>query len=90
MPACFVILNIGRILFALKELGNKIVKVVFEGQTQVREWTNTDGSMEMHVYKKLGTAIVSDHNWAVYQNTAIENNQDNPLGVFTNAELGIN
>jgi hypothetical protein len=76
--------------FVLPTGGDKIVKVVFEGKTQVREWTNTDGSMEMHVYKKLGTAIVSDHNWAVYQNTDIENNQDNPLNVFTDAELGIN
>jgi hypothetical protein len=75
--------------FVLPTGGDKIVKVVFEGKTQVREWTNTDGSMEMHIYKKLGTAIVADHNWAIYQNTEIADTQDNPLGIYTDAELGI-
>jgi hypothetical protein len=57
--------------FVLPTNGEKVVKIVFEGKTQVRDWTNTDGSMEMHVYKKLGTAILSTHNWGIYQNLNI-------------------
>lgn len=47
----------------------KVVKIVFEGNTQVRDLTNTDGSMEIHTYKKMGAAILTYHNWAIYQNT---------------------
>ncbi len=73
--------------FVLPTGGEKIIKVVFEGKTQVREWTNTDGSMEMHVYKKLGTALVTGHNWGVYQNLAVENTQDSFQGLFDATEL---
>jgi hypothetical protein len=62
--------------FVLPTGGEKIIKVVFEGKTQVREWTNTDGSMEMHVYKKLGAAILSTHNWGIYRNHDIDNLQE--------------
>jgi hypothetical protein len=49
----------------------KVVKVVFEGNTQVRDLTNTDGSMEIHTYKKMGAAILTYHNWGIYQNTSL-------------------
>ena len=49
----------------------KVVKVVFEGATQVRDLTNTDGSMEIHTYKKMGAAILTYHNWGIYQNTSL-------------------
>ena len=49
----------------------KVVKVVFEGNTQVRDLTNTDGSMEIHTYKKMGAAILTYHNWGIYENTSL-------------------
>ena len=75
--------------FVLPTNGEKVVKIVFEGKTQVRDWTNTDGSMEMHVYKKLGAAILSTHNWGIYRNHKITNTQGHFQGVFANEELGI-
>jgi hypothetical protein len=45
--------------------------------------------MEMHIYKKLGAAILSTHNWGIYRNLSIDNTQDTVQGVFDNAELGI-
>lgn len=48
--------------------GEKVIKVVFEGSTQIRDWTNTDGSMEIHTYKKMGVAIMAYNNWAIYVN----------------------
>ena len=49
----------------------KVVKVVFEGNTQVRDLNNADGSMEIHTYKKMGAAILTHHNWGIYQNTSL-------------------
>ena len=49
----------------------KVVKVVFEGETQVRDLTNADGSMEIHTYKKMGAAILTYHNWGIYENTSL-------------------
>ena len=68
--------------FVLPTNGEKVVKIVFEGKTQVRDWTNTDGSMEMHIYKKLGAAILSTHNWGIYRNWSIENTQELETGIF--------
>lgn len=75
--------------FVLPTNGEKVVKIVFEGKTQVRDWTNTDGSMEMHIYKKLGAAILATHNWGIYKNNSIINTQGHFQGVFANGELGI-
>ena len=49
----------------------KVVKIVFEGNTQVWDLKNPDNSMEIHTYKKIGTAIMTYHNWGIYQNTGI-------------------
>lgn len=49
----------------------RVVKVVFEGGTQIYDFVNRDQSMEIHTYRKLGTAILTHHNWAIYQNTHI-------------------
>lgn len=51
--------------------GEKVVKVVLEGQTQIRDFTNRDNSLEVHAYKKMGCGIVAHHNWAIYQNTGL-------------------
>lgn len=50
--------------------GEKIVKVAFEGPTQVYDAQNRDNSYEMYVYQKVGTAILTHHNWGIYKNTA--------------------
>ncbi len=61
--------------------GERVVKVVLEGPTQVRDWENKDGSMEIHFYKKMGAAILAHHNWAIYQNTGIAETMDQPYGI---------
>ena len=61
--------------------GERVVKVVLEGDTQVRDWSNKDGSMEIHFYKKMGAAILAHHNWAIYQNTGIAQTMDHPYGI---------
>ena len=58
----------------------KVVKVVFEGNTQIWDLKNPDNSMEIHTYKKIGAAIMTHHNWGIYQNTSITNNSDFPYG----------
>ena len=48
----------------------KIVKVIMEGDTQVKDFENRDWSSEVQMYKKVGLAIVTNPNyWAIYQNT---------------------
>ena len=59
----------------------KVVKIVFEGNTQVWDLKNPDNSMEIHTYKKIGTAIMTYHNWGIYQNTGIANNSYDPYGI---------
>ena len=59
----------------------KIVKIVFEGNTQVWDLKNPDNSMEIHTYKKMGAAILTHHNWGIYQNTSIPDTSDFPYGV---------
>ena len=63
--------------------GERVVKVVLEGATQVRDWENKDGSMEIHFYKKMGAGILATRNWAIYQNTGILTPQmaDSPYGI---------
>ena len=46
----------------------KVVKVVLEGQTQIRDHENKDNSMEVYAWKKMGCAILTHHNWAIYKN----------------------
>ena len=51
--------------------GERVVKVVLEGQTQIWDWKNKDQSMEIDFYKKVGAGILATRNWAIYQNTGI-------------------
>ena len=60
-----------QIAYVLPSGKEKVVKVVLEGQTQIHDFTNRDNSMEIHVYRKIGTAILTQHNWGIYQNTSI-------------------
>lgn len=57
--------------YVLPTGGERVVKVVLEGGTQMYDWTNKDQSMEIETYRKLGVAILTHHNWGVYQNTGI-------------------
>ena len=60
-----------QLAYVLPTGGERVVKIVFEGNTQVYDFTNRDQSMEIHTYRKLGAAILTYHNWAIYQNTGI-------------------
>lgn len=59
----------------------KIVKVVFEGQTQMWDFINKDQSIEIHTYKKMGAAILTHNNWGIYQNTSIPDTSEFPYGI---------
>ena len=67
-----------QIAYVLPTGGEKVVKVVFEGNTQMWDWQNRDQSMEVMVYKKLGTAILTYYNFGIYQNTDITQTQYDP------------
>lgn len=70
-----------QLAYVLPTDGEKVVKVVLEGQTQVHDFTNRDNSMEIHVYKKMGAAILTHHNWGIYQNTGITDTSESPYGI---------
>lgn len=50
---------------------DKPVKIAFEGQTIVDEFTNADRSREMQVYKKVGVGAIITNNICVYRNTSL-------------------
>ena len=50
---------------------DKPVKVAFEGQTIVDEYTNYDRSREIQVYKKLGVVALMTNNICVYEDTSL-------------------
>ena len=58
----------------------KVVKVVLEGQTQIHDFVNRDNSIEVYAYKKMGSAILTYHNWGIYQNTALAGHNESPYG----------
>lgn len=59
----------------------KVVKVVFEGNTQMWDFINRDQSIEIHTYKKMGAAILTHNNWGIYQNTSIPDTSEFPYGI---------
>ena len=58
----------------------KVVKVVLEGQTQIKDHENKDNSIELFAWKKMGCAILTNYNWGIYQNTGITQTMENPYG----------
>jgi hypothetical protein len=50
---------------------DKPVKIAFEGQTIVDEYTNADRSREVQVYKKVGVGAIITNNICVYKNTSL-------------------
>lgn len=57
--------------YVLPTGGEKVVKVVLEGATQMYDFQNRDNSMEVYAYKKMGAAILCNYNWGICQNTGI-------------------
>ena len=48
----------------------RIVKIIMEGDTQVKDFENRDWSSEVQMYKKVGLAMVTNPNyWGIYQNS---------------------
>ena len=58
----------------------KVVKVVLEGATQIRDHENRDNSLEIFAWKKMGCAILTNYDWGIYQNTDIPQTYANEYG----------
>ena len=69
-----------QIAYVLPTGGEKVVKMVLEGPTYIKDHENRDNSMEIDAWKKMGVAILSHHNWCIYQNTGIPQTYENPYG----------
>lgn len=72
-----------QLAYVLPTNGDKIVKVVLEGDTQINDFANKDRSMEIHFYKKMGVALTHDRNWVILRNfdeEAIPYTYDNNAG----------
>lgn len=69
-----------QLAYVLPTGGEKVVKVVLEGNTQINDFKNRDNSLEVYAYKKMGCAILAHHNWGIYQNTKITQTFENPYG----------
>lgn len=69
-----------RFAYVLPTGGEKVVKIVLEGNTQMWDMPNRDQSREINIYKKIGVAVLSNHNWGIYENTGITNTSEFPYG----------
>ena len=69
-----------RYAFVLPTGGEKVVKVVLEGQTQMWDYINKDQSIEINTYKKMGLGVMTHHNWGIYVNAALEDNSYKQYG----------
>ena len=67
-----------QLAYVLPSAGEKPVKVVLEGATQIHDFTNRDNSLEVYAYKKMGCAILTHYNWGVYKNTGVDQTYHNP------------
>ena len=67
-----------QLAYVLPSGNEKVVKVVLEGPTIIRDYENRDGSMEIYAEKKIGTAILTYYNWGIYKNYGIEQTYYNP------------
>lgn len=56
---------------------SKPVKVAFEGETIVDEYTNKDRSREVQVYKKVGVVVMMTNNICSYVDTALKGKLNN-------------
>lgn len=69
-----------RFAYVLPTGGEKVVKIVLEGNTQMWDMPNRDQSREINIYKRIGVAVLSNHNWGIYENTGITNTSEFPYG----------
>lgn len=69
-----------QLAYVLPTNGDKIVKIVLEGDTQINDFKNKDRSMEIHFYKKMGVALTHDRNWAILKNEKVENTYSDNYG----------
>lgn len=67
-----------QLAYILPTGGEKVVKIVLEGPTQIVDHDNRDNSMEIDAWKKMGVGILTYHNWAIYKNTGISDTSYNP------------
>lgn len=67
-----------QLAYVLPSAGEKPVKVVLEGATQINDFKNRDNSLEVYAYKKMGCAILTHYNWGVYKNTGVDQTYHNP------------
>lgn len=63
----------------------KPVKIAFEGQTIVDEYTNKDRSRELQVYKKVGVVALMTNNICSYVDTSLKGKMD--TWALTNNEV---
>jgi len=57
--------------YVLPTGGEKVVKVVLEGGTEMWDNNNRDRSVEIMAYRKMGVGIHAYNNWGIYKNTGI-------------------
>mgnify|MGYP006936057985 CR=1 FL=1 len=57
-----------RYAFIISVGAEKPVKIAFEGQTIVDEYTNYDKSREVQIYKKVGVRAIFSNAICVYEN----------------------
>lgn len=60
-----------QMIYIFPDAGEKAIKVVFEGQTLVKEFENRDWSTELQTYQKFGVAIMNTNHLAVFKNTSL-------------------
>ena len=66
----------------------KVVKVLMEGQTQIWDYVNADQSVEVNTYRKIGVGVLAFHNWGIYKNTKIH--QDDIDTYWYDSSIGLN
>lgn len=70
-----------QLAYVLPTGNERVVKVALEGNTISWDRLNEDQSMEFRWYRKLGAAIINHHNWAIYQNTKIDQTYVDPYNI---------
>ena len=70
-----------RFAYVLPTGKERVVKVVFEGNTEMWDAVNRDRSIEIMVSKKIGAAVMTHNNWGIYENQALADTSDFPYGI---------
>ena len=70
-----------RFAYVLPVGKERVVKVVYEGATEMWDAVNRDRSIEIMVSKKIGAAVMTHNNWGIYENEALTDTSDFPYGI---------